>query len=204
MYSQNSEEAVILNYFHSQGIKKGKFIDIGANDGTTLSNTRALAELGWSGVLIEPSTTAYDKAVKLYSDNKFVTVYNCAIGKENKHITLYESGEHLGKGDTSLLSTIVKDELSRWKGETFTEKVAMCYDWNYFLEQSETKEFDFISMDIEGMELEVLPQMDLNALKVSLFCVEWNGNNFDFFNDYFTSFGFSLIHQNPENLIYGK
>jgi len=27
---------------------------------------------------------------------------------------------------------------------------------------------------------------------------------FDFFNDYFTSFGFKLIHQNPENLIYGK
>jgi aminopeptidase-like protein len=80
----------------------------------------------------------------------------------------------------------------------------MCYDWKYFLEQSELKEFDFISMDIEGMELEVLPQMDLNELKVYLFCVEWNGKNFDFFDNYFKSFGFNLIHQNPENLIYGR
>jgi FkbM family methyltransferase len=204
MYSQNSEEIVILNYFHLQEIKKGTFIDIGANDGITLSNTRALAELGWSGVLIEPSKEAYKRACENNKNNLSIQIYNCAIGKENKLITFYESGEHLGKGDTSLLSTIVKDELSRWKDETFTENVAMCYDWKYFLEQSELKEFDFISMDIEGMELEVLPQMDLNELKVYLFCVEWNGKNFDFFDNYFKSFGFNLIHQNPENLIYGR
>jgi hypothetical protein len=48
-YSQNKEEEVILNYFNGH---VGTFVDLGANDGITFSNTRALAERGWKGVLI--------------------------------------------------------------------------------------------------------------------------------------------------------
>ena len=45
MYSQNNEEQVILDYF---GNKIGNLLDIGANDGITLSNSRKLIELGWA------------------------------------------------------------------------------------------------------------------------------------------------------------
>ena len=76
MYSQNNEEQIILNYFSG---KKGTFLDIGANDGVTLSNVRALAELGWKGALIEPSKISYDKAVKNYKDYKWINIYNCAL-----------------------------------------------------------------------------------------------------------------------------
>ena len=34
---------------------KGTFLDLGAYDGVDLSNTRALTELGWAGVCIEPN-----------------------------------------------------------------------------------------------------------------------------------------------------
>lgn len=52
IYSQNDEQQAILRYFDSS---KGRFLDIGAYDGVRLSNTRALLELGWSGVYVEPS-----------------------------------------------------------------------------------------------------------------------------------------------------
>ena len=67
MYSQNNEERIILNYFLN---RKGNFLDIGANDGITLSNVRALAEMGWKGCLIEPSKKAYNKAVENYKQYK--------------------------------------------------------------------------------------------------------------------------------------
>ena len=44
MRSQNNEEALVKQYF---GTKHGTFIDIGANDGITLSNTYAAAQRGW-------------------------------------------------------------------------------------------------------------------------------------------------------------
>jgi len=56
IYSQNLEQNYILEYFKD---RRGTFIDIGANDGLTLSNTRALVELGWRGVFVEPSPMAF-------------------------------------------------------------------------------------------------------------------------------------------------
>ncbi len=50
MREKRNEEQVILDYF---GNKIGNLLDIGANDGITLSNSRKLIELGWSGDLIE-------------------------------------------------------------------------------------------------------------------------------------------------------
>ena len=55
-YSQNGEQKIILEYFQDK--YKGKVLDIGANDGITLSNSRALIEKGWDGVLIEPAPSA--------------------------------------------------------------------------------------------------------------------------------------------------
>ena len=53
MYSQRDEEKYILEAF--DGKTDGRFLDIGAWHPTVFSNTRALIEMGWSGVMIEPS-----------------------------------------------------------------------------------------------------------------------------------------------------
>jgi len=51
MHSQNDEERHILDAF--RGRPEGNFLDIGAYDGITLSNTYCLALKGWSGVCAE-------------------------------------------------------------------------------------------------------------------------------------------------------
>jgi len=61
IYSQYSEQSYILEAFEVDGgnaginYTRGRFLDIGAHHPTDKSNTRALIELGWSGLLIEPS-----------------------------------------------------------------------------------------------------------------------------------------------------
>lgn len=204
MYSQNKEEQFILEYFTRNKIEVGTFLDIGANDGVTLSNVRALAELGWGGVLVEPSKTSYNKAVENYKDFSIVEIYNVAISDKTGEMEFFESGEHLGTGDHSLLSSLSESETKRWQKETFTKTTVDSYSWPDFLNLSSKKKFDFISIDAEGFDLIILAQMDLDELDCKLVCVEWNGRYFNPFDDYFKRFNFNLIHENPENLIYGR
>ncbi len=52
-YSQNGEEEHILHYLYAIGLKTGHLVDLGAGDGVTMSNTRALLERGWTGNLYD-------------------------------------------------------------------------------------------------------------------------------------------------------
>jgi FkbM family methyltransferase len=198
MYSQNQEEAIILQYFLN---KKGTFLDIGANDGVTLSNVRALAELGWSGDLIEPSKKTFDKAVYNYKDYRNIYLHNCAISDKTGHFDFYESGEHLGTGDHSLLSSLKEDETKRWTKEQFTKTTVNSFTFRDWLNLSKHKYFDFISIDAEGYDYEILIQMNLKRLKVKMFCIEHNGNKINQFVDYGLQYDFKVIHANNENLI---
>jgi FkbM family methyltransferase len=199
-YSQNDEDSVIGNYF---GLHVGTFLDIGANDGYTLSNTWALHSKGWAGVLVEASPLAFARLQENYkglSDD----LIHAAVTDFNGEITLHESGEHLGKGDVSLLSTVVPAEKERWVKESFTEVTVPAINFATMLGLAKSKQFDFISMDIEGAELQVLPQMDLQALGCKLLCVEYNGQRQPEFDAIVLPQGYKLIHKNGENLIYSK
>lgn len=52
-YSQNGEEAEILHVFDVLGINTGHIVDLGAGDGYTMSNSRALLDRGWTGDLYD-------------------------------------------------------------------------------------------------------------------------------------------------------
>jgi len=52
-YSQNGEQPVILETLAAIGIEKGHLVDLGAGDGVTMSNSRALLEKGWTGDLYD-------------------------------------------------------------------------------------------------------------------------------------------------------
>lgn len=203
IFSQNNEQEVILDYFKNQ--PEGSFLSIGENDGETLSNVRALALNGWSGVCVEPAPDPFQKLETLYEGSK-VLVHECAIGKENGKFPFHVSGTHLKKGDSGLLSTLEKSEMKRWKGtEQFIETEVEVYTWKSFYEGCGVETFDFISIDCEGLDVDVLMQMDLKAMGTKLVCIEWNGipSKKRAIDVYFFRFGLKLIHQNLENLIYG-
>lgn len=202
-YSQNNEQQIILDFFKDF---KGTFLDIGANDGITLSNTYALVLGGWRGLLVEASPRAYGRLLENMPFENDLTIINVAVGSYDGEIVLHESGELLGKGDVALVSSTKQDEVHRWDSLKipFEDRKVSCVTFKKLLEQTKFKKFDFISMDIEGMELEVLPQMDFNELECKLACIEFNGKEQEKYDAIMLPFGFKLIHQNAENLIYTK
>jgi FkbM family methyltransferase len=202
MYSQNLEEQIILNYFKGQ---TGTFLDAGSNDGRTFSNTLALVERGWRGSCIEASPKAFERLKKEH-EGKGIELNNIALASYDGEIVLHESGELIGKGDVALVSSTMDAELLRWESMKIDfEKIKVpCLTFQSFLRLSTYKTFDFISIDIEGMELEILPQMDFGKLKTKMVCVEWNSKNGLEYSKILVPFGFRLIHKNLENLIYAR
>lgn len=198
MYSQNLEEKIILEYFRDQ---VGTFLDIGANDGITFSNTRALYERGWKGVMVEPSPKAFEKLKALYNGHKGFYIYPYAISDHNGKKMLQESGALCSASDVGLVSTFHAHEKARFdKSVSYTPVEVKSFRWKTFLNRLTIKQFDFVSMDCEGDELNILPEMDL--VKTKAICLEWNTKP-ELKTEYekYLS-GFRLIYTSGENLIY--
>lgn len=197
-YSQSSEEKFILKYF---GEEVGTFLDIGSNDGVTFSNSRALALNGWKGVCVEPDPSAFKKLQELYETSNSVFCYPFAIGTESGIAKFYSSGTHLNKGDTGLVSTLKESQLSRWRKEQFETIDVDVLTWEEFDEMTPFATYDFVTIDTEGYDLEILEQMDFEKMGVKLLCTEWNGDRL-FKESAREILGGKIIYQSPENLLF--
>lgn len=102
MYSQNDEEAIILK--HLSRLKGGTFLDIGANDGVTFSNTRCLWDLEWGGVLVEPDPVAF-RALHLNVGEQPIEVQRRMLLLNNA-ITVTGGSHSFYKCSDSLLSSL--------------------------------------------------------------------------------------------------
>jgi len=199
MFSQNEEEKYIIDFFKDNLIKRC-LLSIGENDGKTLSNSRALIELGWEFDLVEPSPCAFAKLSILYPDDKD-SLHQLAIGIESGTMDFHDSGTHLNAGDTSLLSTLVTQEKERWKDTEWNVIPVKVLTYADF-KADKPYEYDFISIDAEAMDIAILKQIDLNHTK--LLCIEYNSieqNKIDIL-DYTFKFGMTkILYQSGENLL---
>jgi len=193
MYSQNGEEPVILAHF--QG-RRGTFLDIGAYTGVELSNTRALAELGWKGVMVEPSPDVFKRLQSNYEGFSNVYLYNLAIASFNGSIEFFDN--------PNAIATTIEGETKRWAGEQFNKIVVPCQRIDTFLEGLLYKTFDFVSIDIEGGDLDLIKQIDFNKLKTNMVCVEWNSRDQELYNNVMLPQGYHLAYVSGENLVYAK
>ena len=203
MKSQNNEAQIVSDYF--KGFK-GTVLDIGANDGITFSNSYDLIKNGWSGVLFEPGQV-FKELENLYIDNSNVNCYQLAITEKQEQLTFYQSGAHVKNGkDTGLVSTLDYNETIRWRnsGVEFTETKIQAVPFSWVLKWH--KHFDFITIDAESNDWNILKQIDLNVVGCRVLCIEWNGDEQSrfLFENYVKDYGFELIHSNRENLIFAK
>lgn len=204
-YSQHGEQQVITDYF---GQFIGTLLDIGSNDGKTFSNSRALLEKGWYGVLVEPSEVAF-KMLQENNQDFVCQLHNVAIGEYSGMTDFYESGSLCSSKDHSLVSSMKEKETRRWRKKSkpsdpiveFTKTKVPVIPLAQLIKESMCDTFEFVSIDTEGMELEILRQMNFEAMGTRLICVEYNRNNYE---DIDKLIPFPLVYKNKTNAIYGK
>jgi FkbM family methyltransferase len=157
-------------------------------------------ELGWSGMCVEPNAEIYKRLV--HNCNDFPNVKFCpyAIGETNGFA-------EFNLNDT-YYSTLKESELKRWENSNFkfSSISVEVYDFKTFYKEfSDFKTYDFISIDCEGVDYEILTQINLDEVDCYMVCVETNGKETEKYIDYINQFkGFSVLTINPENLIMAR
>ena len=190
----------------------GRFVECGGYNGLDYSNTYNLAELGWRGIVIEPSNEAFDANLKLRQTRSHkVSVYKTAVSNYTGETTLY-------LGNT--LSTIVREQRDQYnqlawagtsdlsKGKTQRTRVTTLDD---LLEQANWEpEFDLLSLDVEGSEYHVLEEFNIEYWLPTLCVVETHALNEDLdlsimtpvIDHYFERHGYDLVYEDIINSVY--
>jgi FkbM family methyltransferase len=193
-YSQNNEEDFILDYFDG---RTGKFLDIGAYDVFKFSNTRALFERGWSGILVEPSPENYKAIAGHYKDEPRIEVLNCAVGDRGGEIDFYASDD--------AVSTTDEKHRAKWEAAGVKYRKIKVNQVNVidFMNQY-CKGIDFLSVDTEATNIVLFRMIpDWVFEQISLFCIEHDGNREEI-EARLKRFGFSVMYYNGENILLGK
>lgn len=166
-YSQCGEDLIIHYIFKWLKINKPTYIDVGAFHPTKLSNTYLFYKNGAEGVCIEPDPVLYSEIKKNRVRDKCL---NVGIGvDENSSAKFYVM-------TSKTLNTFSKEEAMRYK-KYKNQKIEMVVDLpimtiNNAIEKHCEKTPDFISIDIEGMELKILKSLDFEKFRPKVFCIE--------------------------------
>lgn len=195
LYSQGNEEGIICEFFKD---KIGSFLDIGAFDGQTFSNTRRLAELGWAGVCVEPCPVAFTALLRLYAKNPGVKLLNAAISPDGRITEFFFSG-----GDA--ISSMNLNHKTKWEGQgvkytPYTLKTMTVQEvLKYFGNQ-----FTFLNLDVEGDNFEIFETIPLERLdKLKMICIE-HDSKINEIEAIASGQGFKRLAENAENLILVK
>lgn len=174
-YSQFGEDEILSELFG--GKRQGVCVEVGANDGVTDSVTYHFEQLGWRCILVEPNPDL----CKLIRGNRNATLYECAASDQTGFATL-----HIAEGASRAhgVSTICGDEEAqrRIKGYGFTSrpvKVGKRRLDDLLGESNIENGIDFMSIDVEGHEYEVLQGFTLKRWKPKILVIEDNSNRSD-------------------------
>ena len=193
------------------GFKKdGVFVEFGAYDGEYVSNTSGLADMGWTGLYIEPVQEYFEQCRERHKKNKKVQVVNLAVGDEPKEVEISIGGP---------LSTISKETLDRFneldwakgyhKGQT---QMILQQPLGVILSDNGIpKQFDVMSVDVEGYEWQALKSFPIDEWLPKLVIIELHDNNLDYPHeweeadklvDYFETVGYRVVYKDLSNTIY--
>ena len=155
-YSQVGQDKWVCDWFKYK--RNGYFLDVGAADGITISNTYYLEkELGWEGICVEALKVNYDK---LLINRKCNIAHNAAY---NKNKTVH----FLGDGNDNLGGHIANSD-------NYTESVEAIRLEEILKKYNSPKIIDYVSLDIEGNEVEALLGFPFSEYEVVLWTIEHN------------------------------
>ncbi len=173
-YSQYRQDE-FLNKNIFKNTKNGFFVEMGADDGISLSNTLFFErKLGWSGICVEPRKEAYEKLVK----NRKCRTANVGIALEKGEkdfIDAKSAGLISGLSeymDPRHLSRLEKEVAKQ--GEKPQNIKITCITFNELIARFPTDHIDYFSLDVEGGELQILQSIDYK--KTPIYCISVENN----------------------------
>ena len=162
-YAQNCEDLVISVLLRK---KKGFYVDVGANLPDTDSVTKIFYDKGWRGINIEPISSLHKRLAKERPRD-----INLNVGVSNKvgklKLREYQDGAH---GWSTFSSTI--KNLSSRMAKPHKDYIVPVRTLADIFEEYKVQEIDFMKVDVEGFEFQVLESNDWGRWKPKIVVVE--------------------------------
>jgi FkbM family methyltransferase len=176
-YSQFGEDVIFEYYFKWRERSIRNYLDVGAFDPIFLSNTYRLYENGCSGVLIEPNP---EGCKRLQRARPRDTVLNCAVRAHSMPSTV-----DFYQMSAPAISTIVKREAEwaedsqAWGAQKIVNTISVpAYTINEILDRYFPGGVDLIDIDVEGLDFELLSEIDFERHRPRMICVEIHGGHY--------------------------
>ena len=171
-YSQYGEQAAILAALKEKSLddKPARFLDIGAWNAKTFSNTRALYELGWGGVLIEPSPGPVCGLLDVYGNNDSISIVQAAVvADENapRLMRMWVSDDAISTANAAEHETW--KQAATWRGERLVPTLPIMSIFNQF------GGFAVVNIDAEGSSAEMFLTMLRGGIYPTVVVVEHDG-----------------------------
>ena len=166
--SQLRQDLFILSEL--KGKKRGYFVEFGATDGITYSNSYLLeTEFSWTGILAEPARL-WEKQLKANRPN--ASIETLCVWKDSNSSLIFNETE------APELSTI--DSFSDGDGHRNTRLAGKKYQVqtislnDLLIKHRASKYIDYLSIDTEGSEYEILEAFNFNEFSFGIITVEHN------------------------------
>lgn len=162
LLESRSESGQDLFALFSNSFKKGgTFLDFGAYDGLYFSNSWLLeTHFNWHGVLIDPIPRHFEE---MRRNRKCISIHAAVTANKKEFIKVLElPASNLSK---PVIKRRFTDKVHKVPAFTRTEIID-----RYF----PSKSIDFLSIDVEGEDLEILASVDFSKYQINAICVEHN------------------------------
>lgn len=186
-YSQFGEDKILAEIFNEK--LNGLCIEVGANDGVNDSTTMYFEKIGWDCILIEPNPDLC-KSIRIARKSTLIEV---AASDKSGEITLFVAeGAERAHGVSTLDSSEVSLNKIKSYGFTYREVQVQTKTLDTILGDLNTNsEIDFISVDVEGHELEALRGFSIQRWMPTIILIEDNSNHEnDAVSNYLSKFGY--------------
>jgi len=194
-YSQNAEEQHIARIV---GDQPGRFLDIGAYNPKLFSNTRALYERGWSGVMVEASPGPFLDLLIEYGNCDRVELVSAAVGTDRKLMRFQHSEAGVGTSNDAHYQKW-RDK-AQFDGRFWAPAITLPELFTQF-----GHDFDFVNIDVEGNSAELFAcMMQIRPrCRPKCFCVEHDGRQAELTKLALLQ-GYCMEHLNGENVIFAR
>jgi len=165
-YSQENQDMIIYeNFFKNESL--GIFCDIGGNHPLTFNNTRYFEEIGWTGYVFEP----LPKMKPLWEEYRKAKLFPFALSDTEGEVAFSVVNDNETFGDMFSYVKDTKESGYKYQSEDIVVKTKVLKD---ILIKNSITHINYMSIDVEGHELNVLKGIDFNTVQIDVLTIENN------------------------------
>lgn len=175
LYSQDNQDFIVYENFFKDKIN-GFFCDIGGNHPLKINNTLYFEELGWQGIAFEP----LPHMAKLWGEYRKAKLFPFALSDSKGEISFTVVKDKTGWEDMLSFVKETRNVDYGYETEEIQVKTEILKD---ILEQAHITHIDYLSLDVEGHELNVLKGIDFDKVKINVLTIENNPPSCSIYGD---------------------